>query len=262
MARGRGRTSSKREVATIKEEPTAPMEIKDFNGDTVANFDTKMLQTIKDTVAQGATDSELYMFLQISSLYGLNPFLKEIWFTKMQGQVAIMTSRDGYLKIAKENPNFIKVQSVAVYQNDTFETEMINGEVTNVKHTFNHIDRGHLVGAYAFLKSKNEEENLFCYKDFKEYNKGNSVWKSFPSSMIRKVAENDLLKRFANINGITTPEEMGTEDLTGNYEYQEQPAVKSTDEQIEDLKEELQTEQEPDEEVEVEVLQVEEGEDE
>lgn len=261
MARGRGRTS-KREVATIKEEPSEPMEIKDFNNKTIANFDVAMLQTIKDTVAQGATDSELYMFLQISSLYGLNPFLKEIWFTKIDGQVAIMTSRDGYLKIAKENPNFIKVQSVAVYQNDTFETEMINGEVTNVKHTFNHTDRGHLVGAYAFLKSKNEEENLFCYKDFKEYNKGNRVWKNYSEAMIRKVAENDLLKRFANISGLTTPEEMGTKDLTGNYEYQEQPAVKSTDEQIEDLKQELQTEQELADEVEVEVIQVEDGDDE
>lgn len=214
-------TAKSSAVQKRKEEPSKPMAIKDFEGKEIANFDTTMLQTIKDTVAQGATDSELYMFLQIASLYGLNPFLKEIWFTKMQGQVAIMTSRDGYLKIAKENPNFIKVQSVAVYQNDTFETEMINGEVTNVKHTFNHIDRGHLVGAYAFLKSKKEEENLFCFKDFKEYNKGNSVWKSFPSSMIRKVAENDLLKRFANINGITTAEELNQEDLTENYEYQE-----------------------------------------
>ena len=208
-------------VQKRKEEPSKPMAIKDFEGNEVANFDTTMLQTIKDTVAQGATDSELYMFLQIASLYGLNPFLKEIWFTKMQGQVAIMTSRDGYLKIAKENPNFIKVQSVPVYENDSFETEMINGEVTNVKHTFNHIDRGHLVGAYAFLKSKNEEENLFCFKDFKEYNKKNSIWTKYSEAMIKKVAENDLLKRFANISGLTTPEEMGTEDLSGNYEYTE-----------------------------------------
>lgn len=217
-------TATKSSAVKRKEEPskpTEPMAIKDFEGKEIANFDTTMLQTIKDTVAQGATDSELYMFLQISSLYGLNPFLKEIWFTKMNGQVAIMTSRDGYLKIAKENPNFIKVQSVPVYENDSFETEMINGEVTNVKHTFNHTDRGHLVGAYAFLKSRDEEENLFCFKDFKEYNKKNSIWSKYSEAMIKKVAENDLLKRFANISGLTTPEEMGTEDLSGNYEYTE-----------------------------------------
>lgn len=256
MARGRGR-ASKREVATIKEEPTAPMEIKDFDGKTVANVDSELVQTIKDTVAQGATNSELYYLFQVANMYGLNPLLKEIWFTKIDGKVAIMTSRDGYLKIAKKNPNFIKVQSVAVYQNDNFTTKMKNGEVVEVEHSFNHIDRGHLVGAYAFLKSKNEDENLFAIKDFKEYNKGNRIWKGYSEAMIRKVAEADVLKRFADINGLVTAEEIGQEDLTGNYEYQEQP--QSTAVKIEDLKEELQNEQEPDEEVEVEVISVEEG---
>lgn len=229
-------TAKSSAVQKRKEETSKPMTIKDFEGKEIANFDTELLQTIKDTVAQGATDSELYMFLQIASLYGLNPFLKEIWFTKMNGQVAIMTSRDGYLKIAKENPNFIKVQAVPVYQNDVFTTIMEDGEVVKVKHEFNHTDRGHLVGAYAFLKSKNKEENLFCFKDFKEYNKKNSIWTKYSEAMIKKVAENDLLKRFANISGLTTPEEMGTEDLSGNYEYTEASVsdVKTDDVEVEE----------------------------
>lgn len=219
MARTKRGRSSSTKTATIKEEPSHPMEIKDFEGKTVANLHKELVKTIKDTVAQGATDSELYYLFQVASMYGLNPLLKEIWFAKMDGKVAIMTSRDGYLKIAKKNSNYKKVQSMAVYQNDTFLTKMVDGEVVSVTHEFGHIDRGHLVGAYAFLKSKDGEEDIFAYKDFREYNKKNKVWNGYPTAMIRKVAEVDVLKRFANISGIVTSEEMGEENLTENYEY-------------------------------------------
>lgn len=110
---------------------------------------------------------------------------------------------------------------MAVYQNDTFLTKMVDGEVVSVTHEFGHVDRGHLIGAYAFLKSKDGEEDIFAYKDFREYNKKNKVWNGYPEAMIRKVAEADVLKRFANISGIVTSEEMGTEDLSENYEYTE-----------------------------------------
>ena len=172
-------TATKSSAVKRKEEPLKPMEIKDFKGNKVANFDTELLQTIKDTVAQGATDSELYMFLQLASMYGLNPLMKQIWFMKIDGVPTAMTSRDGYLKIAKEKPNYKKVQSMAVFQNDKFTTVMEDGEVVKVKHEFNHIDRGHLVGAYAFLKTQDGKEDIFAYKDFKEYDKGNRIWKKY-----------------------------------------------------------------------------------
>ena len=214
-------TATKSSAVKRKEEPLKPMEIKDFKGNKVANFDTELLQTIKDTVAQGATDSELYMFLQLASMYGLNPLMKQIWFMKIDGVPTAMTSRDGYLKIAKEKPNYKKVQSMAVFQNDKFTTVMEDGEVVKVKHEFNHIDRGHLVGAYAFLKTQDGKEDIFAYKDFKEYDKGNRIWKKYKESMIRKVAEVDVLKRFADISGLVTAEELGEKDLSGNYEYTE-----------------------------------------
>lgn len=233
-------TAKSNAVQKQKEEPLKPMEIKDFKGNKVANFDTELLQTIKDTVAQGATDSELYMFLQLASMYGLNPLMKQIWFMKIDGVPTAMTSRDGYLKIAKEKPNYKKVQSMAVFQNDTFTTVMEDGEVVKVKHEFSHVDRGHLVGAYAFLKTKDGEEDIFAYKDFKEYDKGNRIWKRYKESMIRKVAEVDVLKRFADISGLVTAEEMGTEDLSGNYEYTESTVsdVKTDDVDVEDQQQE------------------------
>ena len=69
-------------------------------------WDSAQINTIKNTVAVGANDNELKMFLTIAARYELDPFLREIWFANMGNRNTIMTGRDGYLKIANRDPNF------------------------------------------------------------------------------------------------------------------------------------------------------------
>jgi len=190
-----------------RKEETAPVIIHDDKGGVLAEYPPDLVDTIKSTVAKDATDEELYMFLSIANQYKLNPFLKEIWFTKMNGEVAIMTSRDGYRKLAMREPNFRKCQSMAVYENDEFEMELIMGEIVNLTHKFKQNDRGNIVGAYAVLKTT-DHDNYVAYMDFREYDKRNNIWKRYPSAMIRKVAENDVYKRFCDINGLNDYESM------------------------------------------------------
>ena len=190
-----------------KQKVTEPMIIQNEHGNVLAEYSPELLSTIKNTVAKGATNEELYMFLQIASMYDLNPFLKEIWFTKMKDEVAIMTSRDGYAKIAKRDPEFKKCQSMAVFENDVFKTKLEMGEVVGITHEFGQNDRGKLVGAYAILITHSGGK-LYSYVDYREYDKRNYIWKNYPTAMLRKVAENDVYKRFANINGISTIEDM------------------------------------------------------
>ena len=192
-----------------KEKPvTEDLVVYDLNdGEILAQYPPELINTIKNTVAKGATNEELQLFMQTARMYNLNPFLKEIWFVKNKdGSCMTMTSRDGYLKIAKQNPNFKKCQSMVVYENDTFEIEMNMGEILNIHHKFSQNDRGKIIGAYAILKT-HSNDNLVCYCDFKEYNKNNNVWRKYPSAMIRKCAENDVLKRFAGIDGIASFED-------------------------------------------------------
>ena len=59
------------------EKKAAPLVIKNEQGVTVAEYPVELIETIKSTVAKGATDEELYMFLSIANQYDLNPFLKE-----------------------------------------------------------------------------------------------------------------------------------------------------------------------------------------
>ena len=135
---------------------TVPITIPDKDGNPLAVYPKEMVDTIKATVAKGATNEELVMFLSIANQYGLNPFMKEIWFTKMGDESAIMTSRDGFKKLAERKPNFKKCQSVAVYENDEFEMEYDMGELTHITHKFKQNDRGAIKGAYAVLRTTDD----------------------------------------------------------------------------------------------------------
>src|SRR5215210_7972387 len=75
-------------------------------------------QVLKNSVAKGTTDDELSYFLNVAFAQELNPCQKEVWCIKRakknaQGQydyqsadLIIMTSRDGFLKLAKRDATF------------------------------------------------------------------------------------------------------------------------------------------------------------
>ena len=80
---------------------------KDSEVVEINQLTAEQIELMKRTVAKGATDDEFKMFLHLAHKYGLDPFAKEIWFIKYDNSnPTIMTSRDGYLKIAQSNPDF------------------------------------------------------------------------------------------------------------------------------------------------------------
>lgn len=196
-------------MARRTKKETAPITIHDEHGGVLAQYPSELVETIKSTVAKDATDEELYMFLSVANQYDLNPFMKEIYFAKMNGQVAILTSKDGYKKLAERKPNFRKCQSMVVHENDEFEMEVVMGEVVNITHKFKQKERGNIIGAYAVLKTL-DHDNYVSYVSFREYDKRNSIWKAYPSAMIKKVAENEVYKNFADISGLNAYENMPT----------------------------------------------------
>jgi len=180
------------------------------NGDILAIYDEEMIQAITDTVAQKANRSELIMFLSVAKTYGLDPFRKEIWFTKIDGKPTVMTARDGYVKIAKQNPAFEKLQSSAVYENDDFNVSWVNGELESFTHNHGIKDRGEVVGAWASLKYRGLNP-LFIFVQTDEYDKKKAIWKSNKSAMIRKVAEKEVCRLGEGVSGIYIEEEMPDE---------------------------------------------------
>lgn len=83
----------------------------------VIEYNAERKALMKNTIAQGASDPELDMFIEICKATGLNPFKREIWFIKTQGytdkrgkqhegRVQIMTGINGFYEIANGYPEF------------------------------------------------------------------------------------------------------------------------------------------------------------
>ncbi|MCX7922727.1 MAG: phage recombination protein Bet [Clostridia bacterium] len=191
------------------------------------SYTQEQIELIKNTIAKGATDDELKMFTAVAQKYGLDPFIKEIWFIKrvkkVKGQngqwdyprlsngevdykdaeTLIMTSRDGYLKIAQRDSDFDGIVGFVIRENDTFEVDAENYKVT---HKFG-AKRGKIIGAWAKVDHK-KRKPVIVYADFEEYRSESNIWKQYPSAMILKVAEVLALKRQFGISGLVTREEM------------------------------------------------------
>lgn len=161
------------------------------------------IATIRATVAKDATNDELKMFLHLSQTYGLDPFAKEIWFIKMGRTPTIMTSRDGYLKIANNSEDYDGMVSDVVYEGDTFKKT-----VDGVEHVYGANKRGAVVGAYALVYRRDKRFPSYVFAPFKDYNSGRDAWRQYPHAMILKVAESMALKRAFSLSGLVTREEM------------------------------------------------------
>lgn len=170
-------------------------------------WNEEQVALIKRTVAKDATNDELKMFMHLSGKYNLDPFAKEIWFLKMGGTPTITTSRDGYLKIANEHPQFDGLASDVVYAKDSFSKTP-----DGVNHTYGVGDRGAILGAYALIYRKDRRFPIYVYAPLKDYNKPSNIWKTYPHAMILKVAEAMALKRAFSLSGLVTTEELGTPD--------------------------------------------------
>jgi phage recombination protein Bet len=166
----------------------------------MTGYKEEEIGVIKSTVAKGTTDTELAYFLSVAKSTGLSPFLKEVWAYKDgKGNLIVLAGRDGFLKKAQESPNWNGMSSSEVCENDKFELDIPSAVI---KHSPNFKDRGKIMGAYAIVKPKGCDLPTVEWADFKTYDKGQYIWKQFPSAMIKKVAEANALKKAFGINGL------------------------------------------------------------
>ena len=168
--------------------------------------DQEQITTIKNTICATATQSEFEMFLEVCKGTGLNPFLNEIWFIKIEwmkwdealkkkvpaAKTNIFAGRDGYLKIANNHPQY-----------DGMECDVKYDETTKAP-----------ISATATVYRKDRSHPATFTARFVEYMKADSkFWKDNPSAAIQKVAEAGALKRAFAISGLLTLEEFGVNNI-------------------------------------------------
>lgn len=185
-------------------------------------------EKIRKLFAPDLTADEFLFFIGLGKSMGANPFKREIWAVKYDKNkpAQIFLGRDFDRKKAQEQPDYRGHHSDAVYSNDDFK--VVNGEP---EHEYNLKDRGQLIGAYAIAK-KEGCSLFFNYIDFKEYDLKQSLWVKKPATMIKKVAEAQVLRMAwqAVFAGTYAQDEKWEETETTKYD--KEPPVKKKAEVI------------------------------
>ncbi len=158
-------------------------------------FDKSRWELVKRTCAAGATNDEFEQFMYLCGAYGLDPFLKEIFFSKgSAGKPAtFMIARDGYLKIANKSHYFNGMESDTVYEGDKITKDSRGRYVVEYGEAHTIFDISKLTGAYCNVFRKDREFCSSVLVSYEDSKKNNSVWQTYPNIMITKVAEEHAL---------------------------------------------------------------------
>ena len=192
-------------------------------------YTEEQVDLIKRTVARGATDDELKLFVHWCRSSGFDPLRKQAHFqiikSKCQdckgagcarcdkGYVRVPTfiaGIDGLLSRANEFPDYGGITGYAVHEKDDFEFDALSG--LPVKHHFNSGERGKLVGAWARVNFKGGKSPLVIWYPASEYSKVSGfVASQLPDVMIVKAAMSIAIRRSypSQFSGVYSPEEFG-----------------------------------------------------
>ena len=156
-------------------------------GPTVGGLNRGQVDLIKRSIAPDATDDELAMFIETCNSLGLNPFAKEIYFTKYKNRqtgvakVAIITGIDGCRKFAQRSAN-------------TWARSAHSGAAR----TGNGKRSGWTQGtkpaaAKVGVLGKGDMEPTWGIVTWAEFGKAENLWLKIPAHMLAKVAEKAAL---------------------------------------------------------------------
>jgi len=169
----------------------------------------EQVELIKRTVAKGASDDELKLFLHLASRYDLDPFTRQIWFIKYGDDAHIFTGRDGFLHIAHRSGAFNGMQTQLREEPVPFEIKFYNRKEKKVEV----LKRPSQFVATCTVYRKDMTEPFVCEVWESEYSTGQGLWPTKRRVMIQKVAEASTLRRAFDISGLYLPEEVSESEV-------------------------------------------------
>ena len=156
------------------------------------DFPQEQVELIKRTLAVGATDDELKLFLHQCKRTGLDPLSRQIYFMKRGGKVTIQTSIDGFRAIAERSGDYAG-QDEPVWSKD--------GDDAFCK-----------VTVYRFRDNVRYPAavGVAFWKEYVPQAGQDFMWKKMPRTMLAKVAEALALRKAypSDLSGLYTGDEM------------------------------------------------------
>ena len=167
-------------------------------------------ETVKQYLVKGngnVSDQEVFLFVKMCQAQRLNPFVTgEVYLIKFGQQPAQMVvGYDTYKRRADENPAHLYTESgIVVCRGSSGEIVQKVGACLYPSEQ--------LVGGWCRVHKLKGEREVTTFKEvgFNEYNKGNSIWKEKPCTMIEKVAISQCLREAypKDYEGLYTAEEL------------------------------------------------------
>jgi len=167
----------------------------------------EQIELIKRTVASGATDDELAMFVAVCNRTGLDAFAKQIYFIKRGGRATIQTGIDGFRLVAQRTGELRGKAGPEWCGPD--------GEWRNVWLS----DQPPAAARFAVRREGWDTPAWsvalwaeFCQRDANGRSQG--LWASMPTHMLAKCAEALALRSAfpQELSGLYTSDEMGQAD--------------------------------------------------
>lgn len=176
-------------------------------------------ETVKNYLVKGngnVTDKEVNLFIMNCKMQKLNPFVTgEVHLIKFGSQPAQMVvGYDTYKRRADDNPAFLFTESgIVVLRGSTGEVVQKAGACL--------YPTEQLIGGWCRVHKMKGDREVTTFKEvaFKEYDKGNAIWKEKPCTMIEKVAISQCLREAfpKDYNGLYTPEEIAPSQYNEIY---------------------------------------------
>lgn len=172
--------------------------------------------TVKQYLVKGngnVSDQEVFLFVKMCQAQRLNPFVTgEVYLIKFGQQPAQMVvGYDTYKRRADENPAHLYTESgIVVCRGQSGEIVQKTGACLYPSET--------LVGGWCRVHKLKGDREVVTFKEvgFKEYDKGNAIWKEKPCTMIEKVAISQCLREAypKDYEGLYTTEELAPSQYT------------------------------------------------
>lgn len=164
------------------------------------HFSREQIELIKTTIAKGASDQELALFMAQCERTGLDPFSRQIYWISRGGRGSTQVSIDGFRVIAERSGEMDGQEVAWCDDNGVWADVWLKKEPP--------------AAARVLVYRKGCSKPFPAIAKFAEYNAGGPMWTKMPANQIAKCAEAlALRKAFPHqLSGLYTPDEMAQAD--------------------------------------------------